>query len=115
MKNIDAFREYLTTSYVSNRTGQPLKPTVAHDVISRCRRVEKALHLELDAIFRQKGAPRRKEAPMEKLASKIKSSHEKFNYDGGNRFFYVYLITAVRHYYRFCRRSSLASVPPNSR
>lgn len=97
MKNIDGFREYLLKAYVSGRTGKPLKPAVAHDVISRCRRVERVLGIDLDAVFRQKGAP------MEMLAEGIKLNCNEFGYDGSKRYFYVYLITAVRHYYKFCR------------
>ena len=47
MKYEDQFREYLKTIRVSLRTGNLLTPRAVSDTISRCKRVERDLSVEI--------------------------------------------------------------------
>lgn len=47
--NVDAFRTYLEERHQS-RNGTPFSPKVASDCISRCRRVEAIIGMDLDRI-----------------------------------------------------------------
>lgn len=53
----DEFREYLRRWYRSKMTGSPLSEAAAKDALSRCRRVEAVLELDLDKFLKKQADP----------------------------------------------------------
>ena len=90
------FYVYLTTKYKS-RLGQPLNPKTAFDAISRCRRVEKILGMDLDQAIKIIG--------MDKISTEIfKNFQPRWpQCNGINRPYYPHndYLAAARRYQEF--------------
>jgi len=55
---VEEFRTFLTKRYRGPRHGRPLASKVAGDMLSRCRRVEDVLGINLDTALARSGVER---------------------------------------------------------
>jgi hypothetical protein len=90
----DSFRRFLERDYIGT-TGVRLSPRPISDYISRCRRVETLLRIDLD---REKGSPEHVVRLIEGLNERTVNIRVKRG-----------LQTAVRCYYQFRRMRALAT------
>lgn len=90
----EQFRSWLMNTYLSDRTGAPLSKAAAADALSRCRRVEKRLRLDLDAEL---DGP----ADGETFVSRAEGHVERFVIDGDEASGMASIMRAVRLYVLF--------------
>jgi hypothetical protein len=90
----EEFRSYLTSDYRS-KSGRPLGAMAAHSLLSRCRRVERALALDLDRAL---DASANDPAP---IVAQLDHSAGKFHSDGNEKDMLASLRHAVRLYATF--------------
>ena len=95
MTKEDAFRNYLATCYRSPKTRKAMSSKVISDTISRCKRVERCLDVDLYEFCR-KG-----DRGLRAIIALIKSNATAFGYDGSRPYFYTIFNYSVKHYYRF--------------
>lgn len=88
----EAFREFLSTVYRAS-SGEPLGHRPVSDAISRCRRVEGALDVDLDTVIPRKG--------VEHLREEMARSDRSLGIEGNQRHGRYSLANAVRLYSRF--------------
>lgn len=47
MKQEQSFKDYLSNIYISDKTDRSYSPKVVFDIVSRCKKIEKVLNVEL--------------------------------------------------------------------
>jgi hypothetical protein len=94
MKNEAAFLDFLNAR-ISRRTGKPMKPRAASDVLSRCVRVERILGVDLYTELTGENGQ------IETVATKIRAHAESLGFVGKKRYYYNDFVSAVRIYYAF--------------
>jgi hypothetical protein len=93
--NADAFRRFLTTSY-QGRSGRPLTDKAASDAVSRLRRVERVLGVDLDDELDQKG--------LESLLETVRRRAGDFRFSGNPDYGVQNHRTACRAYADFRKK-----------
>ncbi len=92
------FSNFLLSTYESGRTGRHLTQAAAKDAVSRCRRVERSLAINLD-----------EELPLlesaESLVERVSGSVERFGIVGNEKTGMSSLVRATRLYTEFKRHS----------
>ena len=95
MKFEAEFRKYLTTKYVSDRTGAHYTPKAAGDQLSRCRRIENHFQLELGP------GTVLPDSKSTKIINQIKSNPAALGATEKRPYGYLALIHALRLYRNF--------------
>lgn len=90
----EPFRSWLMNTYESERTGAHLSKRPAGDAVSRCRRVEKVLRIDLDASLEADGQSGG-------LARTVEASVARFRIHGDEGSGVRSLLSAVRLYALF--------------
>lgn len=91
----DSFRSWLMNTYVSERTGEHLSKAAASNALSRCKRVERRLSMNLDRELDRLGDG-------QALLRHVRGSVEKFNIDGDEYTGIASILSDVRLYALFC-------------
>jgi hypothetical protein len=86
----DQFFVFLTTRYKGKTSAKHLAPKPARDVVSRCRRVEHALGIDLDTYLSRR--------QVNSLLKLIVGSSDKFQISGNQSHSLSVLIAAARKY-----------------
>lgn len=91
----ESFRKYLTDHFVSKKTGKKLGQKGIQDAISRCKRIEKSLGIDLDTtIISQVGS-------LSGLIELIEMHADRFAFEGDMVKAIANLKTAAKLYYSF--------------
>ena len=72
-----SFFQYLTTNYRSRKTGRSLHLRAARDAVSRCRRIESVLKINLDTTLKQ--------IDVIALLKRLETHERKFKFPGHSR------------------------------
>lgn len=94
MKDKVEFFAYLTETLTSPYTGKPILPKVARDTMSRCRRVERALAIDLKTAVAS-------ERKYQALIEKIKENRGKLGATPANPYGHLSVVRAVLLYKTF--------------
>lgn len=92
----DEFVRFLVTKYRGSSSGRPLSAAAAGDAMSRCKRAERVLDLDLDKALRANSL----DAVLEKIAAAEKA----FAVAGRARLCVADIKSAVRKYAAFAQR-----------
>jgi hypothetical protein len=99
MKTEHEFKKYLISEFRSEKTGMPYTLKVASDILSRCRRIEQILEIELSRAFISN------EKNYLAFKNQIKTHVESFCSDA-NPYGYLQYNHALKAYYLFALRSA---------
>jgi len=89
----EEFRSFLTKKFRGNRRHRPLAAKPSGDAVSRCRRVEEVLGVNLDMALPRLGLPR--------ILEQIRDRSTSFRFEGNVAQGITTLRTAVRFYAAF--------------
>lgn len=92
MRSEAKFRDFLTKTFKSPKTGKPFSSKVAGDMISRCRRIERVLGVQLSSrTLLKKGA-------YEEITQVVKRNASMFGVSPSRPYAYNQSLYALRQY-----------------